>query len=484
MDYMNFTVEQWAKEWLKEQRDKGEKCLEVKVSNNKHYVYRSTSKYDRATGKPKKVSEYLGTLDEKEGFIPKKKNNSPSIKIKTIKETGPLRLLDSMGDDIAESLKHRFPENWEQIYGMAMLMAIHPTRMKNAADRWEKYESVRNMKPGLSPNTVKKMYSEVGQERESQNLFFSDMSKNVDEIAFDLSEFFSTSGELSLAEGGRNPEHDDRNQINIALSCDMITGEPLYSRALFGSIRDVKTLVSIVDEMKRKKVILVADRGFYSECNLDYLSDCGMNFAIPVKRNSNYYEQVQTEEFDAFVWKDKVIRYGKKKLDNGNWIYRFENMQMSVSEEENAMKRFLEGKMTMEQFEQEKERMGHMIIISNLEREPQWIYGLYKRRDSVEKDFRRLFEVLGADSLGVSDTATAMGMVFVLTLAVRLRVRLKNLIAKSGQSSNLSVDDVLFTYSKAYAVMMESGTIDYEIPSKLEKLDKALCLNIFPILRS
>ncbi|WP_400237432.1 hypothetical protein [Methanomethylophilus alvi] len=157
---------------------------------------------------------------------------------------------------------------------------------------------------------------------------------------------------------------------------------------------------------------------------------------------------------------------------------------MSSNEEQNAMKRSLEGRTTKEEYLLEKERMGHMIVVSNLDREPEWIYNLYKRRDSVEKDFRRMFEVLGADSLGVSDTPTATGMVFVLTLAVRLRVKLKNVILKAGLASDYSVDDVLFAYSKAYAVEMESGTVDYELPAKLEKLDSALGLNIFPILRS
>lgn len=45
-------------------------------------------------------------------------------------------------------------------------------------------------------------------------------------------------------------------------------------------------------------------------------------------------------------------------------------------------------------------------------------------------------------------------------------------------TSDYSVDDVLFAYSKAYAVERESGIIDYELPAKLEKLDSALGLNI------
>lgn len=157
---------------------------------------------------------------------------------------------------------------------------------------------------------------------------------------------------------------------------------------------------------------------------------------------------------------------------------------MTSSEEQNAMKKLLSGKLSKERYAAEKERMGQMVIVSNLDQEPQWIYELYKRRDSVEKDFRRFFSVLGADSFGVSDTVTAEGILFVLTLAVRMRMGVRGAIKRSGLGAEYSVDDVLLAYSKAYAVEKESGTIDYEIPSKTEELDKRLGLNIFPILRS
>ena len=38
---------------------------------NKPYVYRSTSIYDKTTKSPKKVSTYLGRLTQEEGLIPK-----------------------------------------------------------------------------------------------------------------------------------------------------------------------------------------------------------------------------------------------------------------------------------------------------------------------------------------------------------------------------------------------------------------------------
>ncbi|MDI9394013.1 MAG: hypothetical protein QM426_00710 [Euryarchaeota archaeon] len=62
-------METWAKDWLEDQRKAGEKCLEIKVRGDCHYVYRSTSRYDKKIKKGRKVSVYLGRLDKKYGFI-------------------------------------------------------------------------------------------------------------------------------------------------------------------------------------------------------------------------------------------------------------------------------------------------------------------------------------------------------------------------------------------------------------------------------
>ena len=62
-------MEQWAREWLKEQRDKGVKCLEVKMQGENHYVYHSTSYWDKELKKPRKTSKYLGKLDPDKGLI-------------------------------------------------------------------------------------------------------------------------------------------------------------------------------------------------------------------------------------------------------------------------------------------------------------------------------------------------------------------------------------------------------------------------------
>jgi hypothetical protein len=69
-------------------------------------------------------------------------------------------------------------------------------------------------------------------------------------------------------------------------------------------------------------------------------------------------------------------------------------------------------------------------------------------------------------------------------LSLLLVAKLEDRIRKADLLSKMSADDVLMEYSKAYAVELESGIVEYEIPKKQESLDAKLGMNIFPILRS
>ena len=62
-------MEHWAKEWLEDQRNKGVKCLEIKQRGTKHYVYHSTTHWDKSQKKAIKTSNYIGRLDPVYGLI-------------------------------------------------------------------------------------------------------------------------------------------------------------------------------------------------------------------------------------------------------------------------------------------------------------------------------------------------------------------------------------------------------------------------------
>lgn len=483
VDYMGYTPEPWAKEWLAEQRANGTKCLEVKVSNGNHYVYRSTSRYDPDTKGAKKKSEYIGVLDPEKGFIEKTKDARKKDHVISIKETGPLRLLDACCGDLFNILERRFPDYYDQLYAMALMRSIDRTPLKRADSFWEKFDGIRHICPALSPKSVSDMLRDVGSDREAQDLVFRDLDMNCRELALDLSEFFSESGNIPFAEGGYNPTQDDSPMINIAMVCAQDSGIPVMIRMIPGNVRDIRTVCATICEMERRDAVIVADHGFYSNENINALDYSGMGYIMPVKRNSLIYENANVKKYDSFEYRGRLIRFGKFRYDH-HLAYKFEDKTMRLGEEHSAFMKYKDGRLTKEQVEDRKKCMGQTIIVSNTDASPEEIYLMFKCRDSVEKRFRTFKSVLDADSTYLLDNEAAFGHVFVTFLSMYMIAKLEGRIGEAGLLSKMSAEDVLLEYSKAYAVELESGTIDYGMPKKLEELDAKLGMKIFPILRS
>jgi len=57
--------EPWVLEWLDKQRRSGIKGLEIKYLNNKYYVYKSTSYWDKSLRKIRKNQHTLAGLTRK-----------------------------------------------------------------------------------------------------------------------------------------------------------------------------------------------------------------------------------------------------------------------------------------------------------------------------------------------------------------------------------------------------------------------------------
>jgi transposase len=95
---------------------------------------------------------------------------------------------------------------------------------------------------------------------------------------FDLSSIFSQSANLNLAEKGYNKDHLFLNQINFALLFSQQQKTPVMLKSMPGSIRDVKSLSTLMEEFPLKDCILIMDRGFFSKTNIYGLISVGASF--------------------------------------------------------------------------------------------------------------------------------------------------------------------------------------------------------------
>jgi len=128
-------MEDWVRAWLEEQRRKGEKCLEIKYIQNKPYVYRSTSVYDRTTKSPKKVSTYLGRLTKEAGLIPKGSRGSrPLPSFRTVREYGNAALMTEEFTDLLPVLQDAFPDYWQELVVLTFTRVTGYTPLSRVAD--------------------------------------------------------------------------------------------------------------------------------------------------------------------------------------------------------------------------------------------------------------------------------------------------------------------------------------------------------------
>ena len=261
----------WVKDWLKDQREKGEKGLEVKKLGNSFYVYRSTTYWDKQLKKVRKRSRYLGKLDELEGFIEGRKRETVAT-VKTVWQYGNAVLLNRVLDNLAPSLKKGFGGYWQDIYALALVRTQGYVPLKRVRVSWEKLYDVNETSPNLEPKNLSRVLKKVGMNRKGQNVVFDHLSINGDELVYDLSSFFTQSDEIHIAEKGYNKGKIQLKQINLALLCSVDSGLPTMIRVLPGSVRDIASLYASIEEMGVKGKILILDRGFFSEDVIDFLS--------------------------------------------------------------------------------------------------------------------------------------------------------------------------------------------------------------------
>jgi len=467
----------WVKGWLKDQREKGEKGLEIKKLGNSFYVYRSTTYWDKQLKKVRKRSRYLGKLDELEGFIEGRKRETVAT-VKTVWQYGNAALLNSVLDNLVPSLKKGFEGYWQDIYALALVRTQGYVPLKRVRVSWEKLYDVNEISPNLEPKNLSCVLKKVGMNRKGQNVVFDHLSIKGDELVYDLSSFFTQSDEIHIAEKGYNKDKIQLNQINLALLCSVDSGLPTMIRVLPGSVRDIASLYASIEEMGLKGKILILDRGFFSEDVIDFLSEKKIFYILPTRRNSKLYD-VRIHLNKHFFYHGRLIKCGKRKY-NDHFLYLFEDTQLKLEEEKNLYKMFDENKIDRVKLKEKMTISGDILIVSNMDVDVNEIFMLYKKRDWVENLFDVYKTTLNADRTYLRDDASIFGHVFVSFLSLYGYCALHQLIKKAGLDNKLSPIDLLEEYSKVYRVDCGDKVLLSEVPKKVHKLDRKLETNIFP----
>lgn len=465
-------MEKWVTEWLNKERKDGKKRLEVKRFGKKHYVYESTTKWDKNSKKVRKVSKYMGRLT-KDGFFEGQKK----VSVRSIYEYGSSSFLELMAQPLLAPLKQSFPRRYKEIIAMAMVKTIDPQPIKLIKSRWEKLHASTNIEASLSPNTLSSVLKEIGSDARSQMEFFEKITKGKQFLLFDLSCVFSRSENLNIAEKGYNKEHSYVPQVNIAMLFSSDEKLPAMIKVIPGSVRDVKSFKKVLEETSLKNIVIIIDRGMSSPDIITKNND--VSFIMPLKRNSKVIDYSMKLD-KLLVYRERGIKCGKVETSDGKFLYLFEDVKMRSEEENTFISLVVNKKKTESEMESKSCRFGRIAILSDLDVECEDVYLMYKIREDVECAFDVLKNPLESDKTYLGNDDAVRGYFFVSFVSLYIYYSIMNILRKGDMLKKVSVRELLLELSKVYAVSDGNRKLITEIPGKVETLLKKLDIDLFP----
>jgi len=472
-------METWVLDWLTEQRKAGEKCLEIKYIQNKPYVYHTTSRYDKGTKGPKKVSKYLGRLDQKCGLI-RKEDRQPGEhpKIRTIHEFGNSAVIAEELDTLLPILKLAFPRSYDEIVALASARVTGYVPLKRIADVWGKLENVPNVHPNCDPKNLSAILREIGADRSAQQQIFSHLNSMSKQLIYDISFILSDSSSIALTEKAYVSDGVYLPHYHIALFCGRDSGLPVMIRSLPGSIADVSTLDLALKEIDLRDKILLLDRGFISDENFASMAERSIQFVIPLKRDSIHYA-IRIHLTGNFQYHKRLIHSGRHAVENF-MLYLFEDEDLALDEKKTLYSRFEKEQISRPELNAGLKKVGRVLFLTTVDMPEQEVYELYKSRDMVEKFFDAFKNELMADKVHLHDTEAVFGHLFVSFISLYVYCKILNRLKSAGLLTQFSPHDILTKFSKVYAYRIHDERVISEVPKKVRDLAKKLDYSIFP----
>lgn len=473
--------------WALQYKRKGTQITRIK---NNYYLYEISSVWDPRKKRARKVTEkYLGKLTP--GGLIKSKHERivESLQHISVKEFGATDLLLKESEEIAMNLRENYPEKWKELLIFSFFRLMHNSPIKGLHSHYTT-SCVSEMLPGarLSPKSVAEMLRQVGKERNKTRLFLQHFITGNDFAIIDLTHVFSLSEGVISSVPGYNSKEEFLPQIHMIFLFSLDQHMPAYFRMVPGSITDVTSLTRTVSEADIHNVVVIGDKGFYSETNVLGLENEKMHYILPLKRNSSLIDYANLasgskRKFDGhFIFEKRLVWHYSYLIRNGDLTGRrmvvFLDDRLKTEEEKDQIMRIDEDSGSMENFFDNQYRQGTIAVITDLDGDAKRIYELLKARVEIEIMFDVFKNVLHADRTYMRDDYQMEGWMLVNFIALVLYYKIYRLLADHSLLKKYTPRDVLIHLSRFYKLKIGDEWINSEIPKDTRKILENLELSL------
>ncbi len=475
-------------EWATKHKRKG---TELRLIGGRYYLYEVTSKWVPELKRSKKITgKLLGRITKEDGFIEsdkaKLRKQTLAVSRLTVKEYGITFYINNYLKDYQVLLKKHFPDYWRQILVLAYSRMVYHSPMKNTEFHYHhSYMSELYKGLKLSPKQLTVFLREFGTHREQIISFFKEFSGVHNNILFDGTDLLSKSKMMDITQYSKSKKgtYDSLTNLMFAFSVDLQL--PLYYRILPGNIKDVKAFKLCLKELDAKDAVVIADKGFYSQKNIEELIGEQLRFIIPLKRDSSLidYQKIKDGDkkvFDGFFkFHGRVIWYYSYIIDKLK-VNLYLDDQLKLEENKDYLTRVetLPEKYSMEGFFQKQYHFGTIAMLHNTDKKPQEVYINYKSRGQIEEMMDVLKNILEADSSYMQNEQALETWMFINHITLHWYYRIYQLLAKYELTGKYSPMDFILFLKEIRKVKINGVWHLAEITNKTKKILEKLNIPI------
>lgn len=426
-------------EWVLQYKIPG---TEVKLINGRYYLYGVTSVYDKLIKRTRKVSlGILGNITLHKGFVPSDKQALkakcarllPDKKLFSFEYGYSKWLVSTLKDEgVLGELKSHFPKLWQFIVLMVFCRTAHKSALNNICFYWEQssLSDLLEWNEKMHDQKICDLLFELGSDQNRIHEFMKPKDNSKKTVLMDATYIGLQSNYIGVAQKGCNTEMNFQSQFVLLYLYDANSMKPLYYRLLPGNIREISAMQNTIKISGMEQCVYIADKGFFSEANVTELEKLGMQFIIPLKRDSahiryNYLTDIeQTENY--FDYTDRFIFYADTVKDNNRSINLFLDGKLREQEKNDYLigLKSLPENYSKTKFKENVKTMGTLSLMHNTDMTAKEVYSEYKTRGQIKKYFDHLNNTLDASCSLMQREESLNGWMFINHLSMQLIYKL------------------------------------------------------------
>lgn len=477
-------------QWATRHRRPG---TELKKINGRYYLYAVGSSYDPVTKKTRKKSlGIIGHISEKDGLIPSEKSqlrdklkDAPArINEVSDKEYGfSFYFHQQAQHQIVPALKQHFPDDWPIILALAYCRMLHHAPLKNIPFHLRRSSlpgllGIENPEEQLASRTLRR----IGAMRDDIVKYMRGFAEEDDCVLVDATDITCNSAHISLSKKGYNSDMSFEPQVTLLYIYSAKKHNPFFFRLVPGNIKDVSILKNVLIESGISNAVFIADKGFYSQANIERLDSLLMKYIIPLRRDNTAIDYTLLNNIETtpnyFKFRKRYVFYTSYSY-NGKQICLFLDGSLKEDEKTDYLNRIttIPEKYTTKGYKEKIRTMGTIALLHNSSEteSAEDIYINYKSRGEIEQFFDCYKNTLGADASHMQNEDALHGWIFINHVAMQVTYTLFEQLKTRKLTKWHSINDVIMHLAQIRKVQVNDGAhfiseIDRQTKTILSKL--------------